>query len=67
MVSSLDTSYKGVFKMNISEIQWDLNFYNTGYQVYPSVTSGLDLHDNEGNWISTFSEPNELFHWVENR
>tara|TARA_R110000751_G_scaffold92222_1_gene180623 strand:- start:163 stop:324 length:162 start_codon:yes stop_codon:yes gene_type:complete len=51
--------------MEISEIQWDLDFLDTGFQVFTSVTSGFDLHDSEGNWIDTFQDSNELFHWVE--
>ena len=48
----------------INELNDQLN--QVGLQVFTSVTSGLDLHDNEGNWIDTFEDSSELLFWVTN-
>lgn len=60
-------SIKGANDMESAiEIQMDLDAMDTGLQVFTSVTSGLDLHDSEGNWIDTFEDGSELLFWVSN-
>tara|TARA_R110002126_G_C10319291_1_gene488760 strand:- start:688 stop:852 length:165 start_codon:yes stop_codon:yes gene_type:complete len=51
---------------SIFDIQMDLESMNKDYQVFVSVTNGIDLHDSDGNWIDTFEDSSELLFWVTN-
>ena len=51
---------------NILEIQMDLESMDKDFQVFVSVTNGIDLHDSDGNWIDTFEDSSELLFWVTN-
>ena len=51
---------------SIFDIQMDLESMNKDFQVFVSVTNGIDLHDSDGNWIDTFEDSSELLFWVTN-
>jgi hypothetical protein len=51
--------------MTLSDIQRDIDFVSD-YKVYTSCEDGYDLHDQEGNYLGSFEEAQDLIHWVEN-
>ena len=52
--------------MTLSDIQRDIDFVSD-YQVDVSITGpGYDLVDQEGNYLGSFEEAQDLIYWVEN-
>ena len=52
--------------MTLFDLRNDVSFFSD-YQVDVSITGpGYDLVDQEGNYLGSFEEAQDLIHWVEN-
>jgi hypothetical protein len=52
--------------MTYWDLQRDVCFINDNFDVVVSVTGpGFDLYDQDGNFVDSFGEADELIHYVE--